>query len=161
MKNTRFFCLTMVALAVVIAGTASAQVSDTDYIQQVRVDTEADRQVIVTAGMELTDAEGQAFWPVYRAYRSDMAKAGDRLQKLIQNYAEIFDNVTEEQAETMTDEMLDIKHDQLKVRKSYVKKFRKVISEVKVLRFLQIENKLDVIVMAEVASGIPLVGASE
>ncbi len=162
MKRTARWTLVL-SIAVALAGTpaAVAQVSDTDLLQQIRADTQANRQAVVAANLGLTEAEGKAFWPAYREYRADMAKVGDRMQKLIQDFADIWDEATEEQARAMVDEMLAIKHDELKVRGHHVKKFREALPEVKVARFLQIENKLDLIVGLDLTSGIPLIEARE
>jgi len=155
--------LAVAIAAIVLAGAlpAAAQVSDADYLQQLRTDIQADRQALVAASLGLTEEEGAAFWPVYRDYRNDMSKVGDRMQKLIQDYAEVWDNATEEQAKTMVNEMLAIRHDELKVRKSHLSKFRKVLPEVKVARFLQIENKIDAIINLGLADSIPLVEAAD
>jgi signal transduction histidine kinase len=159
MKRT----LVVVTLITALLGTlpVAAQVSDTDYLQQLRADIQADRQALVAASLGLTEEEGEAFWPVYRQYRGDMAKVGDRMQKLIQDYAEIWDTATEGQAKAMVNEMLDIRRDELKVRKSHLSKFRKVLPEVKVARFLQIENKIDAIVNLGLADSIPLIEAAD
>jgi hypothetical protein len=154
-------CFIVLAAVLIGAMPAIAQVSDTDYLQQLRTDIQSDRQALVAASLGLTDEEGEAFWPVYRDYRSDMAKVGDRMQTLIQDYAEIWDTATEEQAKTMVNQMLAIQRDELKVRKSHLSKFRKVLPEVKVARFLQIENKIDVIVKLGLADVIPLIEAAE
>ena len=157
----RVFCL-IATVTILIAGLpAVAQVSDADYLQQLRADIQADRQALVAASLGLNDEEGEAFWPVYRNYRNDMAKVGDRMQKLIQDYAEIWGIATEEQAKTMVDEMLAIRRDELKGRKSHLSKFRKVLPEVKVARFLQIENKIDAIINLGLADSIPLVEAAD
>jgi hypothetical protein len=155
--------LVFVVLVTVLVGVlpAVAQVSDTDYLQQLRADIQADRQALVAASLGLTEEEGETFWPVYRDYRSDMAKVGDRMQKLIQDFAEVWDNATEEQAKAMVNEMLAIRRDELKVRKSHLSKFRKALPEVKVARFLQIENKIDAIVNLGLADSIPLVEAAD
>ena len=159
MKRTIVFVTLLTALLGTLP--AAAQVSDTDYLQQLRTDIQSDRQALVAASLGLTEEEGEAFWPVYREYRSDMAKVGDRMQTLIQDYAEIWDTATEEQAKTMVNQMLAIQRDELKVRKSHLSKFRKVLPEVKVARFLQIENKIDVIVKLGLADVIPLIEAAE
>jgi hypothetical protein len=44
-----------------------------------------------------------------------------------------------------------------KIRESYLKQFSKVLPGLKVARFYQIENKLDVVVRYEMAERIPLV----
>jgi hypothetical protein len=154
-------CHVVSVITMVLAMTASvapAQVSETDQLQQIRADIAADRQALVAANLGLTEAEGQAFWPLYRQYRGEMAKVMDRLQTLIQDYAKVYENPTGVQAKAMVDEMLAIQKDELKVRTAYVPKFRKVLPEIKVGRFLQIENKVDAIIKLELADGVPLIG---
>ena len=86
-----------------------------------------------------------------------MSTAGDRLQKPIQDYADAYPNVTEDQAKDMVDEMIAIRHDELKVRTSHLSKFRKALPGVKVAWFLQIANKIDAIVNLGLADATPLV----
>ena len=150
-----------VVLAVLLASApAVAQVSDTDLLQQFRAEIQTDRQALVAANLGLTDAEGQAFWPIYRQYRAEMGAVGDRMQQLIMDYAEAWEAPTEDQARAMIDELMAIRKEDLKVRKSYVKKFRKVLPEVKVAQFVQLENKIDAIISYGLADAIPLVGTS-
>ena len=155
-----FLMLITVALAFG-APAAFAQVSETDQLQQLRADIQADRQALVAANLGLTDAEGTAFWPLYREYRAELGKVGDRTQKLIQDFAKIYESATPEQAKGMVDEMMAIQRDDFKVKESFVPKFRKVIPEVKVARLLQIENKLDAIIKYELADAIPLIGTAK
>ncbi len=139
-----------------------AQVSETDVLQQLRADLRADRQAVVAAAMQLSDAEGQAFWPVYRQYREEMAtKVGDRLQKLIQEFAKVYDKATPEQARSMVDEMMAISKEELKLKESYLPKFRKVLSQIKTARYYQVENKIQAALYYELAQSIPLVKVTE
>lgn len=158
-------CVLTITLSIVaLSGTlpAQAQVSETDQLQQLRADVQADRQALVAANLELTDAEGQAFWPLYREYRTEMAKmVGDPMQKLIQEYARVYDSATPEQAKSMVDQMMAIGRDELKIKESYLPRFRKVVSEVKVARFLQIENKIDALIRLDLAASIPLIRAAK
>ena len=160
MKSKIFSVVVVLAMALVVcAPTVLAQVSETDQLQQLRAEIQADRQAVVAANLKLTEAEGAAFWPLYREYRGDMAKVGDRLQKLIQDYAVTYEKATAEQAKAMVDEMMSIQRADLKVKESYLPKFRKVLPEVKVARLLQIENKIDILIKLELAGAIPLIGA--
>jgi len=116
---------------------------------------------VVAANLSLTETEGAAFWPLYREYRGEMAKVGDRLQKLIQDYAKTYESATAEQAKAMVDEMMSIQRAELKVKESYLPRFRKVIPELKVARLLQIENKIDILIRLELADAIPLIGPAK
>lgn len=159
--NKRVFVVGVALALGLFAGVsgAFAQVTETDEIHQLRAEINADRQALVAANMGLTDAEGKAFWPVYREYRQAMAKTGDRMQKLIQDYAKAYDTLTPEQAKKMIDEMLDIQKESLKLRTSFVPNFRKVLPEIKVARLLQIENKIDAVISVGLAEAIPLAKA--
>jgi len=161
--TSKTFALVLILTVALVAGVSgvSAQVSETDQLAQLRADIQADRQAVVTVNLKLSDAEGTAFWPLYREYRAEIAKAGDRMQKLIQDYAKVFDAATPEQAKAMVDELLAIQRDELKVKESFLPKFRKVLPEVKVARFLQIENKLDAVIKVGLASEIPLIEAGK
>jgi hypothetical protein len=49
----------------------------------------------------------------------------------------------------------------LKLRQTYLPRFRKVLPEVKVVRYYQIENKINAALMYEVAAKIPLIKNAE
>jgi len=49
--------------------------------------------------MGLTDVEGQRFWPLYREYRSELAKNGDRTVALVSTLADNYENLSEGTAE--------------------------------------------------------------
>ena len=162
MKSKIFSVVLILAVALVVGASAvRAQVSETDQLQQLRAEIRADRQAVVAANLKLTDAEGAAFWPLYREYHGEIAKVGDRLQKLIQDYAVTYENATAEQARAMVDEMMSIQRAELKVKESYLPRFRKVIPELKVARFLQIENKMDTLIKLDLAANIPLIGPAK
>jgi polyhydroxyalkanoate synthesis regulator phasin len=153
----------LILTVVFVAGAADvrAQMSETDALQQLRADIQADRQAVVALNLKLTEAEGATFWPVYREYRGEMAKVGDRLQKLIQDYARVYDTATAEQAKALVDEMMAIQRADLTVKETNLPKLRKVLPEVKVARFLQIENELDAVIRLGLASDMPLIGTTE
>ena len=50
--------------------------------------------------MDLRPRKSEAFWPLYREYRIEMAKVGDRVSKLLVDYAGQYDTLTDEQAST-------------------------------------------------------------
>src|SRR5690349_2757626 len=46
----------------------------------------ADKKLIVSEYMELTESEAKKFWPVYDEYQQDLQKTNDRILKLLQSY---------------------------------------------------------------------------
>jgi hypothetical protein len=143
-------------LSSAIVGTTYAQSAQSD-IAVTRAQIQADRQKIVADNLPLTDAQATAFWPVYREYRGEVAKLGDRMVAMVSDYALRYDTVTDDQAYKMTTEYMSIQKDTLKLREKYLTKFNAVLTPKLVMRFLQIENKLDTILMVAAVDGIPLV----
>ena len=144
-------------LAVALAPIAVSAQTVTDAIELTKQAAETQRQAVVTRAMQFTEAESAVFWPVYRDYRRDMLVQLDRLILLAKDYADNMDNLSDEQAAHILDQYLDIEKRSNKVKTSYVKKFRKVLPNIKVTRFYQVDNKLDAVVRFDAARKVPLV----
>ncbi|HSB81337.1 MAG TPA: hypothetical protein VLM91_21360 [Candidatus Methylomirabilis sp.] len=128
-----------------------------EEIQLTRGAIQAERQAIVTKAMDLTPEEMQGFWPLYREYRVEAAKVGDRIIALITSYAENYESLTDAAADNLLKEFVGIEKARASLKEKYLPKFKKVLPARKVARFYQLENKLDVTVLNEMAENIPLV----
>jgi hypothetical protein len=138
-------------------GQQAAPEDITSEIELTRAAIQVRRQALVTAVMDLDTKEADAFWPLYREYRMEMGKVGDRFVNLLVLYGDNYDTLSDEQAARILDEYLAIEKARNGVKKKYVSRFRKVLPTRKVTRFFQADNKLDVLINAELAAGIPLV----
>jgi hypothetical protein len=148
----------MVAMTIVFLGIpAFAQDKPADDMQIVREKIKADKKLFVSENMGLTDSEAKAFWPVYDAYQKDLAKRNERAGKLIDDYAKNYDSMSNEAAKKLIDDWMAIQADQQKMRASYLPKFRAILSEKKVARYYQLENKINAVVSYALAANIPLV----
>ena len=126
-------------------------------IQMLRDEVGKDRRDIVKANMLLTNSEAARFWPIYDKYRADMQKVGDRRVKLITDYAASRDAMSEDEANRLLKEALDIDKQRTEVKEDYIKKFEKEVSARTTARFFHIESKLDAVGDAVRASKIPLI----
>jgi hypothetical protein len=126
-------------------------------IQMLRQEVGKDRREIVKANMLLTNSEAARFWPIYDQYRADMTKVGDRRVKLITDYAANRNSMSEEEANRLLREALDVDKERTELKESYVKKFSKELSARTTARFFQIDQKLDAAVDASLAARIPLI----
>lgn len=128
-------------------------------VENARTLVQAERRVLVADALTLTAAESSAFWPVYDRYMADMRVAGDLQAKAITTYAANYGNLTDEVARQLIADTLKFQEKSLQVRKSYLRKFRAVLPEIKLARFYQIENKLDAITNFALAAQIPMIEA--
>ncbi|HXS23904.1 MAG TPA: hypothetical protein VN719_06730 [Gemmatimonadales bacterium] len=148
----------VVATTVMLAwvGAAGAQ-QETGEVQSARADIHAARTKLVAANLPLTEEEGAKFWPLYNQYRGDVSKLNDRSLALIKDFAASYDSMSDEKASDLLKQQMAIDEDRLKLKKSYLGKFEKVLPQKKVARYYQIERKLDASVQYEAAKNIPLV----
>ena len=153
---TRFLCVLSLSGGMVLPlPNASAQ-TDQDLIEVARSVLSTDRKAVVVAAMELTEAEGTDFWPLYREYRSAMDKIADDRVKLVLDYAKLYPTVPEEQAKEMLSTYTSLEQRQVEKRNLYLQKFSKVLPAAKALRFAQVETRLDLLVHLNLAASIPL-----
>lgn len=128
-----------------------------DAIELTRDVIKTERKTIIAATLDMTADESEAFWPVYREYETDLARVNDGALKIIKDFAKSYDTLTDEQATQMVKDFLKVKEDQLKVKRSHLKKFEKVLPPKKVARLYQVENKIEAAIQYEMAAEIPLV----
>lgn len=133
----------------------------TEATEQARSLLQVERKMIVSQELHLSPAESNAFWPVYDSYMTDLKEANDLRVKVVTDYAASYENLSDETAKNLIDDMLRHQEKTLKIRKNYLGKFRRILPDTKVARFYQIENKLDAIINFSLARQIPLVPQQE
>jgi hypothetical protein len=136
---------------------AFSQEKTSENMQIVLEKIRADKKLLISENMQLTDAESKSFWPVYKQYQDELFLLRSRTLNLVKSYSDAYEAMTNERAKKLMDELMAIESRGSKLRQSYVPKFRKVLPEVKVVRYYQIENKIQAALMYELASQIPLI----
>jgi len=154
-RVTMVLAMVGVVMAMVVAGIA--QDKPADNMQIVLEKIRADKKLFVADNMELTEAEAKGFWPVYEGYQDELFLLRARTAKLIKDYADAYEKMTNDTAKKLLDEYMTIEVLGPKLRQAYLTKFRKVLPEVKVVRYYQIENKIQAALIYELARSIPLV----
>jgi len=155
--------LVLVGLLMVMVSvfTVAAQEKSADDMQIVREKVRADKKLLVAENMQLTEAEAKAFWPVYDQYQDELFLLRARTVKLINDFAGAYEKMSNETAKKLMDEYMTIESLGPKLRQTYLPKFRKVLPEVKVVRYYQIENKIQAALFYELAANIPLMKAAK
>ena len=163
MKNIDRGALIMVIMTLMVAMVAPALAQDkpADNMEIVLEKTRADKKLLVAENMQLTEAEAKAFWPVYDQYQDELFLLRSRTAKLIKDYVDAYDQMTNDTAKKLLDELMIIEGLGPKLRQAYLPKFRKVLPETKVVRYYQIENKIQAALFYEIARNIPLMKATQ
>lgn len=160
-KSTKviFFVTLVAAITMWFVSPVVAQDKPADDMQILRDKIKADKKLLVAANMDLTEAEAKGFWPVYEEYQKDLTSINQRIGKLIESYAADYraNTLTDEKAKGLAEELVAIEHIDGALQQSYVKKLEMVLPPKKVLRYLQIENKIRAAVKYELAGSIPVI----
>ena len=150
--------MALFALAAMLVSPAFAQDARVKEMAILAQKIKADKKLVVSQAMQLTDAESTGFWPVYDAYQKDLAGINDRLAKLVVTYADAWNKgpVPDETAKKLVRESIAIDEAELKLKRDYAPKLEKVLPGAKVARYLQIESKIRAVIKYELAANIPL-----
>ena len=112
-------------MAMVVPGIS--QEKPADNMQVVIEKIRADKKLLVAENMQLTEAEAKAFWPVYNQYQDELFLLRTRTAKLIKDYTDAYDKMTNYTAKKLLDELMIIEALGPKLRQAYLPKFRKVL----------------------------------
>lgn len=140
--------------AVLVAPAAAQTVSET--LEVTRQAIESQRRVLVSGALPLTEDEGKAFWPLYDDYEKRRRAIEERSNELVADFLASLGSLSDARASAMLKEALAVDEARLELRRSYSERMAKAISPRKLVRFFQIDNKLDAVVRADISRQIPL-----
>jgi hypothetical protein len=156
---TRLRLMLACAIAVTLALPALAQTAATTNMDILRQKIKADKKLVIAENLNLTDAEGARFWPVYEAYQKDLQQINDRLTTTIKAYADAYSKgpVADDVAKKLLDDAAAIDDAELQVKKAATPKILAALPAMKAARYIQMENKIRAVIRYELAANIPLV----
>jgi hypothetical protein len=133
-------------------------VSIDSSIEVARADIRADKNAMISSGMNFSEKEGAAFWPVYRKYEYERSTVEDLRATVIKEYAKKYTSITDADAKTMADRFFECDARDIELRKKYFKEFNKVLPAITVAKFFQLEHRIDLLIGMKVESSLPALG---
>ena len=155
-KNSALLVVTFAMLAFCPLGRAQYQEPTIDStIAVVRANMKASRTTLITTGMNFSDKDGAAFWPIYQQYEYERSRLDDRRAVVIKEYTKKYPTLTDAEAKAMAEEMLDCEFRQAELKKKYYKKFNRVLPALTVTKFFQLDRRVDLLMDMNVESSLP------
>src|ERR1700756_1416893 len=156
----------------VLSGTAAraqtpAQKESTTHVisnqdmDLLRKDLRSKRKQLIAANLKLTETEAAKFWPVYDQYIVELITINDRKFSLMQEYADNWGKLTNEQSLLFTRNWLDIDIAITQLRQKYVPMVAKVLEGRKTSTFFQLDRRIAMMMDLQVSSQMPLVQEQE
>lgn len=144
------------------AQTASSQqdtshvISDQD-LNLLRKDLRSKRKQLIAANLKLNDVEAAKFWPVYDQYVQELIAINDKKFALIQDYADNWGKMTNDQSLLFSRQWLDMDIQVAQLRQKYVPIVSKVLDGKKTATFFQLDRRIAMMLDLQVSSQMPLV----
>ena len=148
--------LSAFVLLLLFSTSTPAQTALDDQIALARQSAYTDRKVILLGNMSFSSSESAEFWPAWKEYRAAMAANGDRMLAVIKDFAEHYEEMTDQKASELLTDSFSIKMQDVVIKQQFAKKINKFMPSQKVMRVIQIENKLDAAIKLQLAAEIPL-----
>jgi hypothetical protein len=155
--NRRFlFAASLTALVALGSPIVSQAQSTFDDTQQLIAQIQADKRAIVLKAMALDDAQVEAFTPIYDEYQAKRKVLMQKGADFVDSYAASYGTMTDDAAKKLLKDWFALTDEESKLVKSTAKKMGKVLPATKVVRFVQIENKLNTVMRLPAVRAIPL-----
>jgi len=128
------------------------------YIELIRTDVRSSKTEIVSEVMSLDATQAAKFWPIYKEFEAEYKMLGDRIESLVLKYAEGFDKITDQLADQVATEVLNIEDQRQQLKKKYYERFKQSVGAITAARFLQVENQLERILDLQISAQLPVIG---
>jgi len=130
-------------------------------LKLLRQDLRSKRKQLIAANLKLTDTEAPKFWSVYDQYVTELIAINDKKFGLIQEYADNWGKLTNEQSLLFTRNWLDMDIAIAQLRQKYVPIVAKVLDGRKTATFFQLDRRIAMMMDLQVSSQMPLVQEQE
>jgi len=149
-------------LVIVILMSLSAQAQDfNDYLEVSREVLKTEKKALIADLMQFSPEESQVFWPLYNEFEEKKYVVNTRYFNLVQKFADNYGSMSDEVATQVINESMSIDMEMIKLEKAYAKKFMKILTPQRALKYLQAENKIKTLIDAEMALQIPFLDEIE
>ncbi len=116
----------------------------------------AQKKLVVLANMHLQGDKKERFGNLYDEYQKSLTELRVKKLQLIRRYAKEYTRLDDKTADRLLNDWIRIQKETLDLKSKYLSAFRKILPPSLVLRFYQIENRLDLLQEARVSAMIPL-----
>jgi len=144
----------------IIAGTLLSAMTlfalPNDELKLVIMSKTAQKKAIVLSNMHLSGDVKEKFGKLYDEYQVKLMKHRIAELTLIANYAKSINNLNDDNANKLIVEWATVEDAELVLKKNYMSKFKAVMPSADVIRYFQIENRLQLLREVQTSSAIPL-----
>jgi Spy/CpxP family protein refolding chaperone len=139
------------------AASAPAPPTEQQILEQLRNDLQSNSADIMAKGLTLTSEEAAKFWPLFETYQKEQTAIVDEQLKATQAYAKNYQNLSEQDALTYLNALLERDQKVHDLRIKWLKKFQTVVPTKVAARAVQLERRMGIVMQVKLSSHIPLI----
>ena len=168
--KTCLYLLTFVCGGCLLQGCATSKGPGPDwtesdaraYFEILRSDFNSGKVRTLNKVMNLSVAEADKFWPIYRRYENDLAPLSDRKLGLLREFLTHRKDgtLTDEKWKELSSRWLQNEQDRLELWKKYHAQISEAVSPLRAAQFLQVEHQMALYVDVSIASEMPVMGST-
>ena len=130
-----------------------------DQLEQSRIELEAKKKINISNNLKLNSQESELFWNIYSDYERELGLLQKEYFDLIREFSSLYkkNSLSENSASNMLDKHFSIEERKVVLKKSYRDRFQEIMPVKKVMRFYQIDNKIDSLIRCDIAKRLPLI----
>jgi Spy/CpxP family protein refolding chaperone len=126
-------------------------------IDMLRKDIRSQKKQLIAQNLHLTDTEATKFWPIYDKYTAELVKINDTKYAALQEYADKFGTLTDDQAMALSKKWLDVDIAAAQLRAKYLPIFAQAVGGKKAATFSQIDRRITHLIELQLSAHTPLV----
>jgi Spy/CpxP family protein refolding chaperone len=139
------------------AANSADKAADVTDMQMLRTVVQQDKKSFVASTLNLTDAEGKKFWPIYDTYQRALDGVDRRRNKAVIEIVGMDRPMSDPYARSLANELIQTDEAEIKARRTLQNRLMRALPPRKAARYLQLESKIRAVEAYEVAAALPLV----
>lgn len=158
-----FVCI---AIASIAAGSAAGaetsnrsptEPTEQEILDQFRSDLQTRSADVMAKGLTLSSEQAAKFWPLFEQYQKEQDEIVNGQLKATQTFAENYQKLTDQDALTYVNALLERDQKVHDLRVKWLKKFQTVVPPRIAARAIQLERRMGIVAQIKLSSHIPLV----
>ena len=147
--------LSAILMAFTVGAFAQIKSEDLAIIQSVYSKDKAD---IIKSKLNLSDAQGKAFWPLYDQYEAKRVSLSNQRAAIINDYLKGYEKLNGQSSNALMTRVFANDKAFTNLQQSYFPQFATAVGGKNAAKFYQLENYLQLIVRLHVQDEIPFIG---
>lgn len=147
----------LLPVLLILAAVPRAEAADRIYHDLLDADVASKKTAVMERVLPLTGEDAAAFTGILAEYEKERVRLADLRNELVQEYAAVEATMSEQVAEVMVKQFLDLESKEMDLKKRTLRKVQEKLSARAASKFYLADTKLDLIAYLQILARLPFV----